>query len=263
MQQPTATQWEASPIRNARSSHSVGCINTRGLGCSLPRDIHRGAMGPERMQPSRKHFRTEYCEIGHPNIHTSEKCKNDPHSNGQHDSLSIFNQNGREGTKNQTLTQISKEIWEYLISKRIMITAEYLPTHLNTQADWESRHVKDSSEWKLNLIVFKEICQTLGQPSIDLFASRLTKQMSTYMSWKPDPKCRAVDALQQNWTHMFPYAFPPLTLIGKVSKKVITDKTRLIIITPIWHSHPWYPILLNLSIRNPLLLPHRKNLFQW
>ena len=64
------------------------------------------------------------------------------------------------GTRNQLLVQISKEIWEYLLDKGITITAEYLPEALNKGADMQSRTVKDSSEWKLNSVVFQNLCKS-------------------------------------------------------------------------------------------------------
>ena len=53
-------------------------------------------------------------------------------------------------------------------SKKITITAEYLPGHLNVTADWESGNFQDKSYWKLPPEVFAKICQKLGAPSIDL-----------------------------------------------------------------------------------------------
>ena len=42
----------------------------------------------------------------------------------------------------------------------------------------------------------------MGKPSVDLFASRLSHKLPRYMSWKLEPCCMAVDALQQKWTHV-------------------------------------------------------------
>ena len=36
--------------------------------------------------------------------------------------------------------------------------------------------------------------------------------MATYMSWKPDPYCKAVDALRKQRPHVFPYAPSPFCL---------------------------------------------------
>ena len=52
------------------------------------------------------------------------------------------------GTRNKYLTVLSKKIWDYLLSKEITITAEYLPGLLNVEADTQSRTVKDASAWK-------------------------------------------------------------------------------------------------------------------
>ena len=47
------------------------------------------------------------------------------------------------GTRSPELLQVANEICEYLLANRIAGTAEYLPSSLNIQADWESRN------WKL------------------------------------------------------------------------------------------------------------------
>ena len=63
------------------------------------------------------------------------------------------------GNKNQELTEISKEIWQYFLKRKITITAEYLPGSMNVEADRESRQTRDSSEWKLNPTIFMKLCQ--------------------------------------------------------------------------------------------------------
>ena len=166
------------------------------------------------------------------------------------------------GTRNQLLVQISKEIWEYLLDKGITITAEYLPGALNREADMQSRTVKDSSEWKLNPVVFQNLCKSWWTPDIDLFASRVSHQVPAYVSWKLDPYSKGRDAFQMRWTHTKGYAFPPFSLIGRVLHKVLFDQATLILITPAWQTQSWYPQLLRLSIRNPLILPKVPDLLQ-
>ena len=65
--------------------------------------------------------------------------------------------------KNSELMQISKELWEFLIGQEITITGEHLPGNANCNTDRESRHQKDSSEWKLCTLIFSKICQILGK----------------------------------------------------------------------------------------------------
>ena len=164
------------------------------------------------------------------------------------------------GTKRAELNKISKEIWEYLIGNKITLTAKYLTSSQNIQVDCESRHTKDSSEWKLCPQTFARTTQIMGKPSLDLFASRLSHQLPRYMSWKLDSCCMAVDVLQQKWTHMFPYAFSPFSLIGKVLRKIQEDRVTAILITPTWQSQPWYPWLLKMNIKNPILLRAKNTL---
>lgn len=47
------------------------------------------------------------------------------------------------GTKSSELKRIAQKIWEFLISKSIIITAKYIPRLLNILANWESHHVQD------------------------------------------------------------------------------------------------------------------------
>ena len=105
------------------------------------------------------------------------------------------------GTRNHILAQIIKEIWEYLLDKGITITSEYLPGALNKEADMQSRTVKDSSEWKLNPVVFQNLYKFWWTPDIDLFASRVSHQIPNYVSWKLDPYSKGKDAFQMCWTH--------------------------------------------------------------
>ena len=141
--------------------------------------------------------------------------------------------------------------------QEITITAEHLSGNLNCKADWESQHQKDFSEWKLCPQVFSKICQILEKkPEIDLFASRVSNQLPSYYSWEPDPDSLGTDALHQKWYHKSLYAFPPFALIHKVLKKVEEEKVpSLIIVTPTWQPQSWYPELIRLSVRNPIILP--------
>ena len=85
----------------------------------------------------------------------------------------------------------------------------------------------------------------MGKKSeIDLFASRLSNQLPSYYSWKPDQDSLGTDALQQKWYHKSLYAFPLFALIHKVLKKVQEEKVpSLIIVTPSSQTQSWYPEL--------------------
>lgn len=63
------------------------------------------------------------------------------------------------GKYSPTLSYLAKEIWDYLLANGIMIIKECLPRTLNVEEDHQSRSVTDSSEWKLNPLIFKKMCK--------------------------------------------------------------------------------------------------------
>ena len=66
--------------------------------------------------------------------------------------------------------------------------------------------------------------------------------------------------VHRDWGRMFPYAFPPFNLIGQTLKKVKKHSIDMILVTPVWGAQPWYPQLLGMTIRNPIMLPQTKTL---
>ena len=161
------------------------------------------------------------------------------------------------GTRNQELIQISKEIWDFLLSRQITSTAEYLPSSLNVIADWESRNHVDPKRLDARSTSVCETSGSEGLPEMDLFASRLNHQLEKYMSWRPDPNSVGTDALQHRWDNLYCYAFPPFCLVAKILKKVAQEGAVLLLVTPTWQTQPWYSTLLSMSIQNPILLPMR------
>ena len=160
------------------------------------------------------------------------------------------------GIQNREMATLARKIWDFSLSRKIMITAEYLPGRLNTEADWVSRHFQDSSEWLLSPRLFHLICKKQGTPSVDLFASRACHKLLLYIAWKADPLSQGIDAFQQNWkVNGLTYAFPPFSLIGKVVKKVKAEAAKMILVTPNWPTQSWFNQILELWIANPLLLP--------
>ena len=111
-------------------------------------------------------------------------------------------------------------------------------------------------EWMLDHGLFVELCRKLGlQPTVDLFASRINHQLTCYISWKPDPGALSVDALSMMWTNELGHAFPPFCLLAQVLRKVEVEKADLLTVTLTWTTQVWYPMLLQLAIALPTLLP--------
>ena len=92
-------------------------------------------------------------------------------------------------------------------------------------------------------------------PDIDLFASRINKQLDCYASWRPDPNALFVDAFSEPWTRFYGYIFPPFSVIGRVLRKIQVDKAEAIIVFPQWPGQIWYPKLQKMCVGPVLQSP--------
>ena len=128
---------------------------------------------------------------------------------------------------------ITKQIWDFCIEKGVWLSAAHVPGRENVDADLESRKINYDTEWKLNTELFQQALQILGvNPDLDLFASRINTQLSSYVSFKPDPGAKAVDAFTLNWHDTKFYAFPPFCVIPKVFQKICRDRAKGVVVVP-------------------------------
>lgn len=138
------------------------------------------------------------------------------------------------------------------------IRACHISGAANSQVDLLSRTTIDQGEWQLNPAIFNEITLRFGIPAVDLFVSNTNAQTSRFFSRFPTPGAEGVDALQSRWPPGLLYAFPPLAIISKVVRKLLSEKAELILITPYWPCRPWFADLLSLSVAPPWHLPRDK-----
>ena len=77
---------------------------------------------------------------------------------------------------------------------------------------------------------FGEICRLFGEPTIDLFVSRLNHKVPRYCAWEPDPGAVFVDSFMYNWKEeKLVYAFPPFSVKHMVIKKLIQDEAEALV----------------------------------
>ena len=168
--------------------------------------------------------------------------------------------NNMGGTHSLMCNKLAKDIWIWCRSNNIWLSATHIPGITNVEADRASRKFKDSSEWQLDPSVFERITEHWGKPNLDLFASQINFQFKPYISWKPDPDAKTVNAFTFSWHDDFMYIFPPFSLMGQVLKKIREDKGKAIVIAPLWPTQPWWPRLCQLMSEPPLQLRNHKNL---
>ena len=118
-------------------------------------------------------------------------------------------------------------IWEWCIAREIRLAAAHIPGKENTAADAEPRKVNVDGQWQLNTLMLQQaLLQLQVQPSVDLSASRINRQMSRYVFYRPDPLAIAVDAFSMSWKETEFYAFPPLSVIPAGTRKNLAGKEQ-------------------------------------
>ena len=167
--------------------------------------------------------------------------------------------NAMGGVKSQTCNELSVQIWSWCIERNLWLSAAYLPG-VENEADYSSRNFNDNVEWMLDKEIFKKIAQCWPMPQIDMFASRLNKQLEQFVSWKPHPDALYVNAFSVDWSSMYFYGFPPFSVISRCLQKVLRDSAECILIVPLWTTQTWYTELMTLLIDYPLMLPRFDNL---
>ncbi len=105
------------------------------------------------------------------------------------------------------LLEISNDMFDWAISRDITLSAGYIPGKDNVLADKESRTCNLDTEWKLKPKLFDYIVSQFGAPDIDLFASRSNKQLDNYVSWRPDPYAKFIDAFSESWSQFYSQYF--------------------------------------------------------
>ena len=171
--------------------------------------------------------------------------------------------NDMGGMASPLLDKLSSDIWSWCFERQLFITAQYIPGSENFEADHMSRNFSDSTEWKLKEEIFDRICKHFFAPDIDLFASRLNNQLSTFASWSYDPTASHTDAFTFSWSNLTPYIFPPFGLINKIIHKIKTDNVeKAILVVPFWPTQNWFSSLISVLISLPARLPRHTDLLR-
>lgn len=166
-----------------------------------------------------------------------------------------------QGGRDSPLTEIVRPLWEWALRTRTTIFATYLPGKQNDRADRLSRVKRDRTDWMLNRRLFGHLNRLFGPFTLDLFATRLNALLPRFVSRFPDPEATAVDAFLQDLSKERAYANPPFNLIARLLAMTKRQRATLTVVLPAWESQPWWPLLAEMLVAPPVLLPHRLDTF--
>ena len=164
------------------------------------------------------------------------------------------------GTRSTECNNIVRKIWCWAEKRNIWLTASYIKGKDNQVADHYSRHFHDHLEWELNSKIYEHVCSQWGTPTVDLFASRHNYKCERYVSWHPEPEAWRVDAFSLTWDSEFYYAFPPFSLVARVARKLLHEKSHAVLIAPEWTGQPWLTAAKKWACAIYRVPRHRNNL---
>lgn len=164
--------------------------------------------------------------------------------------ISYINRMG--GVQYPGLVSRAKELWKWCEARQIRVFASYIKSASNSDADRESRNENVDTEWELANFAFEKIVRQLGEPAIDLFATRANTKCEVFCAWHRDPEASAIDAFTITWKNKFFYAFPPFAIIPKVLQKIIAEEACGILVVPDWPNQPWYPLFFSRLCERPI-----------
>ena len=91
--------------------------------------------------------------------------------------------------------------------------------------------------------------------SVDLLASRINAQLPRFFAYQPDPRAEVINAFCVSWHNLPFYCFLPLSCIGKVLQKRISDNATDILIVLNWLSQFWFTVLQDLLLKEAIIIP--------
>ena len=166
-------------------------------------------------------------------------------------------------SRSRSCNSVVREIWDWLISQNNWVTVSYIPGVYNEEADALSRLNETSSEWMLDPHVFNNIMSHFQfKPEIDLFATRVNKQINQFVSYGPDPDSTHVNAFTLDWSELKFYAFPPFICIGRTARKIINNQATGILVTPNWETQYWFSLVERIAIQPPFIISSRSDLLR-
>jgi hypothetical protein len=170
--------------------------------------------------------------------------------------------NNQGGTRSMMMLDLTWELFEVALSRRLVIRARHIPGRLNRLADLLSRPDQAvNTEWTLSPAIARTLWSVWGRPSIDLMATHLNAQLPTFVSPFPHYLAFAVDAMSLSWDRMEAYIFPPWAMIQDVLNKLFLQVDCVMtMIVPRWPNRTWFPLLLSSLCEVPRRLPLQSDL---
>lgn len=178
----------------------------------------------------------------------------DQHVLVRSDNMSVVSYVNRQGgVRSRNLCNLTERILIWSQMHLRSLRAAHVPGHLNEGPDRLSRDNVPPGEWSLHPQTVQKLWRLFGRAEVDLIASKDNAHCPVFFS-------KDEDALAQNWPSLPLYAFPLVSLLPQVIKRIRETRHSVLLIAPHWENQVWFPELARLSHTAPWPIPVRADL---
>ena len=155
------------------------------------------------------------------------------------------------------LNNLAKELWLRCMERSIHLKAQHLAGVLNTIADDESigrgrletvSSSVPSDQPEAATSGGGLVCQHTDSPTADIC------QLQT----RPNGQCHG--RVHSGLGRTQSIRQPSVELIGRILAQTRQQQAELVLVAPVWKAQGWYPVLLEMWVKIPLLIPQGGNL---
>ena len=146
------------------------------------------------------------------------------------------------GSSKPHLQLIAIDIFDICIVYNIKLIPSWIPREWNEEADYYSK-LNDTDNWGVDFETFEFIQSKFGEFTIDRFADENNKKVVHFNSKFYCPLTTGVNAFTFNWITHFNWLCPPVHLIGDVINHMRICKAKGILLTPLWTSSYFWPLI--------------------
>ena len=97
-------------------------------------------------------------------------------------------------------------------TRNVWLSIVHVPGITNVDADRERSYFHKETEWQLSPVFKHVVDHIICEINIDMMGSRTNCQVSTFVSWRPDPEAVSVEAFTIDWSSLKFWCLPPLSL---------------------------------------------------
>ena len=225
---PECLEWPCDFEPFPTTLHRNGCFEDE-LGCCMPVDNNGGLWS---QMEKKLHINCLELIAGTFAVKSFKKGRLCAHVRLRMDNTSaVAYVNKLGGTHSLILSNLAVTLWEWALSRGMILSAEHLPGSLNITADWEI----PSCQGHKQLAIVPSYVSLANADTRSLRDGSICRQVE-----HPTSSALASDTLQQDWSTKRNYAFPPFCLIMRSLAKLREKGGELIMITPVWPTQVWY-----------------------